>query len=75
MLLLSTVLHNTYQKHRCNEKCSHELISKDILKKFPMDLRQLNWSQYFRNYVLGIRRFLLKEDPATIPHAQNQLMM
>lgn len=47
----------------------------DVSERFPIDIRKLNWPDYFRDYVLGVRRFLLKEDPATIPRAQNQLFL
>ena len=42
---------------------------------FPMDIGQLDWEQYFENYVLGIRKYLLKENPDTIPEARKTLLM
>lgn len=40
---------------------------------FYMDTKQINWDDYFRNYILGTRQFCLKEDPATIPQARKLL--
>ena len=42
---------------------------------FPMDLHELDWNQYFTDYVLGIRKYLLKEDHSTIPEARQTLFM
>ncbi|XP_041970543.1 fatty acyl-CoA reductase wat-like [Aricia agestis] len=39
-------------------------------KLFPFDMRQLDWEEYFKEYLLGIRRFLLKEKDETIPQAR-----
>lgn len=32
-------------------------------KRFPMDVRAVDWPTYFRNYVAGVRNFVLREDP------------
>lgn len=49
--------------------------AKDQETPFPMDLSALDWADYFRDYVLGIRRYLLKEDEATLPEARKTLLM
>ncbi|CAN7998803.1 unnamed protein product [Ixodes hexagonus] len=40
---------------------------------FCIDLRLLDWGRYFKDYVVGTRKFVLKEDPATVPEGRNTL--
>ncbi|XP_035219500.1 putative fatty acyl-CoA reductase CG5065 [Stegodyphus dumicola] len=40
---------------------------------FFFDIRKLNWSYFWENHVLGCRKFILKEDPSTIPAARKSL--
>ncbi|XP_023238990.1 putative fatty acyl-CoA reductase CG5065 isoform X2 [Centruroides sculpturatus] len=40
---------------------------------FGFDIRPINWSLYMENYVLGVRRYLLKEDESTLPAARTNL--
>ncbi|CAN8027021.1 unnamed protein product [Ixodes persulcatus] len=42
-------------------------------KMFCIDLRLLNWGHYFKDYVIGTRKFVLKEDPSTVPEGRNKL--
>ncbi len=42
---------------------------------FPLHLGELDWTAYFTDYVLGVRKYLLKEDPETIPQARRTLLM
>lgn len=34
---------------------------------FPFDVAELKWEEYFVHYMLGARKFLLKDDPSSIP--------
>jgi fatty acyl-CoA reductase len=43
------------------------------LQVFNFDVRQLNWLEYIENYVLGVKKYLLKEDLAGIPKAKQHL--
>ncbi|XP_046643602.1 putative fatty acyl-CoA reductase CG5065 [Daphnia pulicaria] len=43
-------------------------------KIFDFDVRQLNWRSYFETYVQGIRLFILKDDPSTLPQARKTLV-
>lgn len=43
--------------------------------RFVIDVKQINWAKYMENYVLGIRQYLLKEDPSTIEAARFRLDM
>lgn len=40
---------------------------------FNFDVRSLDWNAYFKDYVLGVRKFVLKEDESTLPIARRNL--
>ncbi len=42
-------------------------------KVFDFDVRDVDWDSYLNMYVLGIRKFVLKEDPSTFPEARAHL--
>ncbi|KAK3907438.1 Putative fatty acyl-CoA reductase [Frankliniella fusca] len=42
-------------------------------KVFDFDVREVDWDSYLNMYVLGIRKFILKEDPSTFPEARAHL--
>ncbi|VVC43986.1 Hypothetical protein CINCED_3A007887 [Cinara cedri] len=37
--------------------------------EFPVDITQVVWDTYVKDYVFGIRNFVLKDPPSTIPQA------
>ncbi|XP_054153750.1 putative fatty acyl-CoA reductase CG5065 [Oppia nitens] len=40
---------------------------------FPIDVRDINWKSYFSDYVLGVRRHLLRESDDTLPDARRRI--
>lgn len=40
---------------------------------FNFDVRPLVWTDYWRDYVLGARKFILKEEESTLPLARRNL--
>lgn len=40
---------------------------------FMIDVAKIDWRSYMENYVLGVRHYLLKEDPSTIDAAKFRL--
>lgn len=40
---------------------------------FPFDVRQLHWPTYWDDYILGMRKYVLKEDDSTLPRARRNL--
>ncbi|KAL4711359.1 hypothetical protein ACJJTC_019200 [Scirpophaga incertulas] len=40
---------------------------------FAFDVTQVDWDAYIEAYVLGIRRFLFKQSPATLPASRAHL--
>ena len=41
--------------------------------RFNFDVKTINWPIYFRNYVLGTRQYVLKNEPATLTMCQKRL--
>uniref|UniRef100_A0AAR5Q418 Fatty acyl-CoA reductase n=1 Tax=Dendroctonus ponderosae TaxID=77166 RepID=A0AAR5Q418_DENPD len=41
--------------------------------EFCFDVAKINWENYLENYILGIRRFIFKEDTSSIPKARKQI--
>ncbi|XP_048222841.1 fatty acyl-CoA reductase 2 [Perognathus longimembris pacificus] len=48
-------------------------LSPEDQKIFNFDVRKLDWLEYTENYVLGVKKYLLKEDMARIPEARQHL--
>lgn len=40
---------------------------------FHFDVRNLQWEPYWRDYILGIRKFILKEEEESLPLARSKL--
>jgi fatty acyl-CoA reductase len=47
--------------------------SSDDVDRFYTDARRIHWPTYIETYILGVRKFLLKEDPSTLPLARAKL--
>lgn len=45
---------------------------KDV-QKFPFDIKAIDWDEYISIYMLGIRKFVLKENPKTLPKARSKM--
>lgn len=56
-----------------NVRALHTTLSKFDQEEFNFDVSKINWEEYVEDYVLGIRRFIFKEDAATIPNARKQI--
>ncbi|XP_037955085.1 putative fatty acyl-CoA reductase CG5065 [Teleopsis dalmanni] len=54
------------------QKLNAKLNSTDQ-KIFDVSASQVNWEQYIRIYILGMRKFILKEGDETIPNAKKNL--
>jgi fatty acyl-CoA reductase len=46
-----------------------EKLNEDDRKLFDFDISVLDWDEYFYNYVRGVRMYLLKDDPSTLPQS------
>lgn len=47
-----------------------ELLTAEDRQTFMFDVKEIDWESYLENYVLGIRRFILKENPSTLQEAR-----
>ncbi|KAF9810377.1 hypothetical protein SFRURICE_008633 [Spodoptera frugiperda] len=45
-------------------------LSPDDRRTFDFNVRNIDWDAYIESYVLGIRRFLFKESPDTLPKSR-----
>lgn len=53
------------------ELCTY--LSPEDRQTFDFDVTNINWDAYIESYVLGIRRFLFKESPETLPRSRKLL--
>ncbi|XP_034234856.1 putative fatty acyl-CoA reductase CG5065 [Thrips palmi] len=56
-----------------NVRHLNSMLSIEDRSTFMFDVRQINWTQYLESYVLGIRQFIFKEHPSSIPKTRKQL--
>lgn len=49
-----------------------ESMDEDDKKIFPFSIKTVLWIQYFKNYIKGIRIYLLKDPLETVPAAQTR---
>lgn len=47
--------------------------SAEDVERFASDVRRVHWPTYIETYILGVRKFLLREDPSTLPLARAKL--
>ena len=50
-----------------------ELMNDEDRRLFNCDIKQLDWSDFCRSYVLGVRKFLLKEPMSNLAQARRNL--
>ena len=48
-------------------------MSADDKTTFNFDVRQIDWESYMENYVVGVRKYLLKDGLSSLPLARNNL--
>lgn len=45
------------------------MLSEKDKQKFYFNLDQIDWKEYFRDHLLGIRQYIIKDSYDTIPYA------
>lgn len=50
-----------------------EQLSPEDREIFMFDVKQIDWTSYLERYILGIRTFILKESPDTLPAARSHI--
>lgn len=71
--LLRYFLDNQFTFDTTNAKQLWKSMSPEDQKLFKFDMSSLDWSNYFYNSLFGLRRFLAKDEPDTIPKAKKLL--
>ncbi|GFG33605.1 hypothetical protein Cfor_03159 [Coptotermes formosanus] len=56
-----------------NLKTLPQGLTEEDKQTFYTDIKVVDWDDYIKNFVLGTRRYLLKDDPATLPKARRRL--
>lgn len=57
-----------------NVKCLlNEIQLTDDGQEFQCDVKRLDWGAYLKDYVIGIRKFILKDTDATLPGSRRML--
>ncbi|CAN7998456.1 unnamed protein product [Ixodes hexagonus] len=51
----------------------HDRLSPFDRQTFDIDIRKIDWESYWENYLLGVRRYLFKQDPSTLPESRKRL--
>jgi len=59
-------------KFHCDNVCALICDAQDKTT-FDVDVSQMDWNQYVKNYMFGIRRFILKDSSDSIPNARKKL--
>lgn len=50
-----------------------KIISINETNTFNIDVASIKWEDYFKNFTLGIRQFMLRDIPDTLPQARIKL--
>lgn len=66
---------NEWRFNDDNVKHLNSILSEEDREKFYFDVRNIDWRKCLKDYVLGIRGFLLKENPSTLPAARRHVQM
>lgn len=56
-----------------NVRLLNRSLSAEDRAEFAFDVSQIQWSKYIEDYVLGIRHFIFKEHPNSLPACRKQL--
>lgn len=64
---------NEWSFRNANFLALTEKISQHDRDTFYCDVRRIHWPSYIETFILGVRKFLLKEDPSTLPKARIKL--
>ena len=48
-------------------------MNKEDANNFQIDVKRINWTEYFEGYVLGIRQYVFKQNSSTIGECKKRL--
>jgi len=64
---------NSWKWEHSNMDKLWEVMNEEDRQIFGFDIRELDWLQYIETYVQGIRQYLFKEDPSTLPASRRHI--
>lgn len=73
LAVLEYFVNNSWEWSINNTEMLMAELSPEDQQVFNFDVRKLNWLEYTENYVLGVKKYLLKEDMSGIPKAREHL--
>ncbi|XP_016054584.1 PREDICTED: fatty acyl-CoA reductase 2 [Miniopterus natalensis] len=71
--MLEYFINGSWEWSTRNTEMLMSKLSPEDQRVFNFDVRQLNWLEYIENYILGVKKYLLKEDMAGVPGAKQHL--
>lgn len=72
--LLEKFIFTEWKFHNTNTLALIKSCSADDREQFYIDIKTLDWQDYFANLAQGVRRYLHKEDPKSLPAARRKDM-
>lgn len=70
---LSYFVNNEFTLDSTNTKQLWKSLSPEDQKLFNFDMSSISWNNYFYKSLIGLRKFLAKDEPDTIPKAKKLL--
>lgn len=65
---------NEWKFHADNMKELMQFINEsEDCKNFDVDIRKMDWDKYLHQYMLGIRKYILKDNEDTLNKARSRL--
>jgi fatty acyl-CoA reductase len=61
--------------HDTNMQSLLEQLTPEDRDIFYFDMKNLNWASYLERCVKGVRQYILRDDPSTLPKARKRYKM
>lgn len=59
--------------HNDNTRKLWDKLTPEDQKTFFFSMKDFDWPAYMRNYISGLRHYIFKDDPSTIPAARKRM--
>lgn len=64
---------NEWRFNTDNMVALYETLSPEDQRLFSFNVREVNWPAYIGKYCLGLRKYVMKDDPNTLPNARKHV--
>ncbi|XP_012265217.2 fatty acyl-CoA reductase wat-like [Athalia rosae] len=64
---------NTWNFHNANTRALWDKLSPEDQKNFFFSMADFDWRTYMERYISGLRLYIFKDDPSTIPAARKRM--